>query len=89
VDKHRLQELAGNAPVPLPMRWFDYYAVFIVADWSSALLFTGINYEGTYRIAPVLLVGAAVLLIQAWIKIYCPFRREQELKRLYKFNDQG
>jgi len=53
------------------------------------LLFTGINYEGTYRIAPVLLVGAAVLLIQAWIKIYCPFRREQELKRLYKFNDQG
>jgi hypothetical protein len=69
------------------MRWYDYYAAFIVADWSADLLFNGINYEGTYWIAPILLGGAAGLLVQAWIKIYCPLRREQELKKLGNSSD--
>jgi hypothetical protein len=79
MDRERLQELAGNTPAKLHMRYYDWAAAFFIADTSSELILLGMFYDGTSWIAPYFLIGWGYIMINGWTKIYCPLRRQQEI----------
>ena len=82
MDKQRLQELAGNQRVYLPMRWYDFLLALVVANLASGFIMQGMTYTGDSWTAPFVygLIGGS--LINAWLKDYCPWRRKQEIKKL-------
>jgi hypothetical protein len=53
------------------IRWYDYPAAFLAADFMTGLIFSGSIFGGF----------AAYFVYGAWSDFYCPWRLKQEYER--------
>ena len=50
------------------IRWYDYIAAFLAADFMTGFIFSGSIFGGF----------AAYFVYGAWVDFYCPWRLRQE-----------